>query len=257
MGKDVCILRMEGTNNEYEAFNAFQSVGCTPHYVHLNHLKKGQVSLEEFSCIFLPGGFSAGDYIRAGAIFASRLDSSSRTEIRTFVDSGKPVIGVCNGFQVLSELDYLPDLGMGERTIALGHNDTNRYECRFTFIKRINKNPILNSNFLQDTPYLVPVAHAEGKIMFRNKEVLTRIIDNHQALFEYCDENGSEEGFPWNPNGTEKNIAGISNPQGNVIGLMPHPERIVDPDIFVPERLRTPNIGVSFFKDLKKYMEKF
>lgn len=257
MGRDVCILRMEGTNNEFEAFNAFQSVGCSPHYVHLNHLRRKQLSLNDFSCIFLPGGFSAGDYIRAGAIFANRLNSSSGREIREFVDTGKPVVGICNGFQVLSELDFLPDLGIGERSIALGHNDTNRYECRLTFIKRVNKSPILNEGFPTETPFLVPVAHAEGKVVFKDHEVLQKLIEQKQVLFKYCNEYGEETGFPWNPNGTVQNIAGISNVSGNVMGLMPHPERLMDSGMALPTKLKKTSIGLSFFRDLKRYMEKF
>ena len=94
---------MEGTNNEYEAFQSFKRVGVEPTYVHVNELRRKSVSLEDFSSIFLPGGFSAGDYIRAGVILANRIASSSLPDLKKFIDTGKPVVGVCNGFQVLWE----------------------------------------------------------------------------------------------------------------------------------------------------------
>ena len=127
---------MEGTNNEYEAFQSFLRVGLNPQYVHINELKKGHNSLENFSAIFLPGGFSAGDYIRAGVIFASRIRHSSYGDLKSFVDSGKPVVGICNGFQVLSELGFLPGWDLADqREIVLGQNTSNRYECRYTYIR--------------------------------------------------------------------------------------------------------------------------
>ena len=128
---------MEGTNNEYEAFQSFRRVGLDPVYVHLNDLRHKRMDLSEFSGIFLPGGFSAGDYIRAGVIFARRLADTSLNDLKRFEDEGKPIIGVCNGFQVLTETGMLPGWGNGmSREIVLAPNDTNRYECRYTFIFR-------------------------------------------------------------------------------------------------------------------------
>ena len=255
-GREVCILRMEGTNNEFEAFNAFLDAGCEPHFIHLNMLRRKEVSLEQFNCLFLPGGFSAGDYIRAGSIFASRLRESSFSELKKFVDSGKPVIGVCNGFQVLSELGILPG-HQDRRTIALDHNDSNRYECRLTYIRRVSGNPIFRSGVEMNHPYVIPVAHAEGKILTMDHRIMERMIEEKQILFKYSDPEGNDGEYPWNPNGTPDAIAGISNPSGNVIGLMPHPERLFDREIRYLGDSGSERIGQAFFKDLSDYMVRF
>lgn len=248
---------MEGTNNEYEAFQSFQRTGFTPQYVHVNELKRKTISLEDFSTIFLPGGFSAGDYIRAGVIFANRIANASMPELKKFVDSGKPVIGVCNGFQVLSELGFLPGWDHGNsKEVVLGTNTSNRYECRYTYIRLTSKGGIFSSNFKDDMPYMIPVAHAEGKIQILERERnLQKLIDQNQVLFRYCDNEGKFGGYPWNPNGSDFDIAALSNEHGNVIGLMPHPERMfyryrkVERDIF-----STPAVGEVFFNGIKDYV---
>jgi phosphoribosylformylglycinamidine synthase len=247
---------MEGTNNEFEAFNAFLESGCEPHYVHLNQLKRREVSLEDFSGLFLPGGFSAGDYIRAGAIFANRLRNSSFIDLVNFIDSGKPVIGVCNGFQILSEMGFLPGLDK-KRAIALDHNDSNRYECRFTYIRRTSKSPVFRNNLKLNNPYVVPVAHAEGKIRFDAESTLEKLIDSGQVLFKYSTPDGLDGDYPWNPNGTTESISGLSNTEGNVIGLMPHPERLMDDNIRYSGNHGETTIGKAFFSDLKDYMSAF
>lgn len=250
---------MEGTNNEYEAYQSFSRIGLNPRYVHVNELKNKTVSLEEFSSIFLPGGFSAGDYIRAGVILANRIASSSLKELRGFIDSGKPVVGVCNGFQVLCELGFLPGWSYeNQREIVLGQNSSNRYECRYTYIKYTSNNGIFSGIFKPDTPYLVPVAHSEGKIQIQDKEKnLEKLIKDGQILFRYSDDIGNFGEYPWNPNGSDHDIAAISNPEGNVIGLMPHPERMFYRYRNVEkERFGEPAIGQMFFQSLKDYIFK-
>ncbi len=250
---------MEGTNNEYEAFQSFKRVGVEPTYVHVNELRRKSVSLEDFSSIFLPGGFSAGDYIRAGVILANRIASSSLPDLKKFIDTGKPVVGVCNGFQVLCELGFLPGWNYGNhREIVLGQNTSNRYECRNTYIRITSKNRIFTGSFKQDKSYLVPVAHAEGKIQIQKKDKnLERLLEQGQVLFRYSDPDGNFGRYPWNPNGSDHDIAAISNESGNVIGLMPHPERMfyryrnTDKAIFGEQA-----IGELFFKSIKQYIAK-
>lgn len=259
MARNVAIIRMEGTNNEHEAFQSFKRVGLNPRYVHVNELQKKKISLEDFSSIFLPGGFSAGDYIRAGVIYANRIAHSSISELKDFVNSGKPVVGVCNGFQALCELGFLPGwIDDSQREVVLGQNTSNRYECRNTYMARTAENEIFSQSFEAGKPYLAPVAHAEGKIQIHNKEKnLERLLEEGQILFRYSDEKGNFGGYPWNPNGSDFDIAAISNQQGNVIGLMPHPERMFyryrDED---KKKFGESAIGEVFFNSIKNYILK-
>lgn len=212
---------MEGTNNEYEVFNAFKNCDATPHLVHLNELARKK-NLFDYKILIIPGGFSAGDYVRAGAIFASRIRATCWEQLKRFVEEGYPVGGICNGFQVLVELGLLP--GIEERVQAcLATNDSNRFECRPVFLE-LEKTACVFTKKVSKEISLIPVAHAEGKFM-TEKSVLERMEENRQIVFRYVDEQGNHAGYPWNPNGSPGNIAGVCNPTGNVFGMMPHPER--------------------------------
>ncbi len=217
----VAILQMEGTNCEEESYTAFESTGFKPEYVHINLLKPGD--LEKYDILFIPGGFSAGDYVRAGAIFAARLKAKLWKDIVDFVNEGKIVIGVCNGFQVLIELGLLPATdGISDVPEAsLTINDSNRFECRWTYLRKIQ-----DGIFTTQVPEIIalPVAHAEGKFI-AHKRILERIEEQNQVVFRYVKPDGSLAEYPWNPNGSMNDIAAITNPDGNVMGIMPHPER--------------------------------
>lgn len=219
---------MEGTNNEEEAYLSFNRSGAESDYVHVNELKRGLKSLEDYDGAIIPGGFSAGDYVRGGAIFAARLHDSSKNDLKNFVDAGKPLIGVCNGFQVLTELGLIPDLdGKMNRSVTLTFNTSNRFECRFTYMKRVGESRIFGKSFGRDVPFQVPVAHSEGKIVIKEQEKnLKKLEENDQILFKYSNREGTSDDYPWNPNGSVGAIASLANPEGNVIGLMPHPERV-------------------------------
>ncbi len=240
------VLRMEGTNNEEEAFLSLKRSGFDPDYVHINELVKRQKFIDDYNLIFIPGGFSAGDYIRAGAIFAARL-RPFLNDIRSFIDSGRFIIGVCNGFQVLTELGLFFD---GERKIALTVNESNRFECRYTYIKLSTKKVFYD---LGNEPMQVPVAHLEGRV-FGDENTIKKLIENDQILFKYVDNNGKYAGYPWNPNGSIMNIAGITNDAGNVIGMMPHPERVYYQfQMSGIERKLKNGTGERFFNLLYKY----
>jgi len=235
----VCVLRIEGTNCEEESYQAFRRLGTKPEKVHLKQLTGTDVSPEErrslsdFQILVLPGGFSAGDYVRAGAIFAARLKSRLSKDLVDFVKEGKPVLGICNGFQVLVEVGLLPALSsvMSEGPEAvLGTNDSARFECRPTLLKKVNRGScVFTSKIPPERISLFPSAHAEGKLMFPlelSKDVVRRLDENDQIVFKYVDPEGNTAGYPWCPNGATDNIAGICNRDGNVFGLMPHPERV-------------------------------
>jgi phosphoribosylformylglycinamidine synthase I len=248
------ILRMEGTNNEEEAFLSLRRSGFESEYIHVSEI--GKKKFEDYDLLFIPGGFSAGDYVRAGAIFASRL-APHINELNKFVDSGKILIGVCNGFQVLSELGMIPDTGEErKRTMVLGTNDSDRFECRYTYIKYTSKNKIFRRHF-EGKILQVPVAHMEGKVIFDSKKTLDSVIENDQMIFQYTDINGTDSSYPWNPNGSVMDIAGLTNREGNVIGLMPHPERVYYGFQMMNDGNQHKNgTGEIFFNSLYEYTKK-
>jgi len=235
----VSVVRIEGTNCEQESYDAFERLGTNPEFVHLKQLlhidcsKDEKRNLSDFHCIMFPGGFSAGDYIRAGAIFAARMKSKLGSDLKDYVKSGYPIIGVCNGFQILTELGLLPGIKytMGDVPDAcLNINDSNRFECRPTFLKHENNGKcIFTKKITKGNIRLIPSAHAEGKLLFpldKEKDYLKELKENDQIVFRYVDPDGKYADYPWNPNGSVENIAGICNRDGNVFGMMPHPERV-------------------------------
>jgi len=180
----------------------------------------------------IPGGFSAGDYIRAGAIFAARIKSKLQNKLKEFVRQEYPILGVCNGFQVLIELGLLPGIDSVISPIpkaCLSINDSNRFECRPTLLKHENNgNCVFTTKIPKNDIRMIPSAHAEGKLLFfleKEKKYLKDLEKNDQIVFRYVDPDGNYAGYPWNPNGAVSNIAGICNHLGNVFGMMPHPER--------------------------------
>ena len=248
------ILRMEGTNNEEEAFYSLKRSGFDSEYVHISEI--GKKRFENYDLLFIPGGFSAGDYIRAGSIFAARLMPHMH-DLEKFIDSGKILIGVCNGFQVLSELGLLPDSdGKKNRSMVLAVNNSNRFECRYTYVRYTSRNKIFRKYF-SDRIFQVPVAHMEGKVMFDSDKTLDSVLDNGQMLFQYTNEKGTDSSYPWNPNGSIMDIAALSNRSGNVIGLMPHPERVYySYQLMHDGNVYEDGTGKLFFDSLYQYTRK-
>lgn len=230
----LAILSIEGTNCDDELREALATLGARPEVVHLKQFEGREVTpemrrrLSDYQALFIPGGFSAGDYVRAGAIFAARVRAAIGPELEEFIRSGRIVAGVCNGFQVLTELGLLPgrpDGRLAAPEVALMTNDSGHYECRPTFVAwEGGIFPPLRS-FPKGTRFLFPSAHAEGKLVIGSDARLRSLEENGQVLFRWVAPDGSRATYPWNPNGSEANIAGLTNRDGNVFGLMPHPER--------------------------------
>ena len=171
--------------------------------------------LQGVDFIVLPGGFSFGDYLRSGAI--ARF-SPIMTEVIKFANNGGYLLGICNGFQVLTESGLLPG--------ALLHNQNRKFICRNIHLKAETSNSLLTSQIDPQKAFKIPIAHGEGNY-FADAEVLQSLKDNDQILFRYCDESGIVTDDA-NPNGSLENIAGVCNINRNVFGLMPHPERASD-----------------------------
>lgn len=231
----VAVVRMEGSNCEDELHRAFAALGARPELVHLNQLTgrceaEDRRSLEDYQVLMFPGGFSAGDYIRAGAIFAARMKAAIGKEVERFVSAGKPIGGFCNGFQVMVEMGLLPGLEgplSPQPEAALHVNDSGHYECRPTLLRHEGR-CAFTSRIPKGKVLAIPSAHAEGKLLFRGKEhkrIVERLEEQGQVVFRFVDAKGKPGAYPWNPNGSDRGIAGICNPGGTVFGLMPHPER--------------------------------
>jgi phosphoribosylformylglycinamidine synthase subunit PurQ / glutaminase len=233
----VGVLLIEGTNCEDESVAFFRHLGARAEKVHLKQLTGDAPAemvrkLDDFDILMIPGGFAAGDYVRAGAIFAARLRSRVGEDLTEFIEAGKPVFGVCNGFQVLVEAGLLPALG-GTMTdtpeAVLATNDSGHYECRPSFLRLDNRGSCAFTKKLKRRDVVTFIsAHAEGKLLFpkdRQAKVLRELADNDQVVFRFVDDTGRAGRYPWNPSGTTDGIAAMCNRDGNVLGVQPHPER--------------------------------
>jgi len=269
----IAIIRIEGTNCEQESYDAFKRLGTKPEFVHLKQLLHIDCNDDEkrdifdYQCLMIPGGFSAGDYIRAGAIFAARIKSKLADQLKDYVTQQYPILGVCNGFQVLIELGLLPgiDTIMDPYPLAcLDRNDSSRFECRPTFLKHENKGTCcFTSRIPRNNILMIPSAHAEGKLVFpldEQEKYIQKLEDNDQIVFRYVTPDGDYGGYPWNPNGSLSNIAGICNSMGNVFGMMPHPERVFykfqHPDWDATNKKKNNGDGRAVFESVLTYISK-
>ncbi len=228
----ICVLRVGGTNCDAETQRAFQELGVQAQVLHINELIK-QHNLLDFHALVFPGGFSFGDYVRSGVIFARMLSAKLGKEINTFVDEGRPILGICNGFQILVEYGLLPGFdGVSDYPEAtLTTNEPQGFKCNWINLKHENNGKCVFTTKIPKNKILkMPIAHGEGRLLFpkeKEQKMLEKLLDDDMLVFRYCSENGeSAEGkYPINPNGSFNDIAGICNREGNIFGLMPHPER--------------------------------
>ncbi len=222
----VCVLRTAGTNCDKEAAFAFSEAGAVAELIHINRLFEGESRLNDYQILVVPGGFSYGDDIAAGKILANELRFKLVEDIKQFIRDGKLIIGICNGFQVLVKSGLLPGNDTLTQEASLIINDSGKFEDRWAYLKSLQSKCVWTKN-LPGVIYL-PVAHGEGKFIMKDKSALERIKRNGQVVFQYCDEEGALSGYPFNPNGSVDNIAGICDETGRILGLMPHPERHVE-----------------------------
>ncbi len=232
MKPKVCVLRTAGTNCDQEAAFAFSKVGASVELVHVNTLIRQEDSLAEYQILAIPGGFSYGDDIAAGKILANELRHKLIDDLKRFVEAGKLIIGICNGFQILVKSGLLPGNKELKQDASLIINDSGKFEDRWVYLKSqaTSHKPQVECVWTQNLPEVIylPVAHGEGKFLTQDKTVLERLKKNGQIAFQYCDEQGNLSGYPYNPNGSQDNIAGITDETGRIFGLMPHPERHID-----------------------------
>lgn len=231
MKPKTLILRTAGTNCDAETVHAFELAGAQAERVHINRLLESPGILDTYQILALPGGFSYGDDIAAGKILANQLVHHLADALHRFVDSGRPVIGICNGFQVLVKTNLLPGPvgGRTGQTCTLAHNDGGRFIDRWVSLTARPGKCIWTPNL---PPVIeLPIAHGEGKFVAADESVVRALWEDGQIALTYARPDGSlaKGAAPFNPNGSTDDIAGVCDATGLVFGLMPHPERYVDP----------------------------
>jgi phosphoribosylformylglycinamidine synthase len=220
------ILRAPGTNCDAEAVTAFELVGASAKRVHVNAVRETPRLLRDAQILVIPGGFSYGDDVAAGKVFALQLQHFFADALRRFRDEEKLILGICNGFQVLLKAGLLVVAADEGPWATLAFNDSGKFEDRWITMQATPGNcPFLNKI---DRIY-APIAHGEGNFVCRKDWIVKGLSQSGQVVLRYVDEKGHRGGYPVNPNGSQDDIAGICDATGRVMGLMPHPERHLFP----------------------------
>ena len=279
MKPKALILQAHGTNRDYDVAEALTLAGADPNGIPLNALRAGKEHFADYQILVLAGGFSYADALGAGKLLALDLNSYFNDEISAFVDSGKPVIGICNGFQALVKSGILPGLAViaknheaamkqppikqgvpkqggiaslpaiaRDDSATLTFNAQGHFECRWVTLKPVSQKCVWTRRLNESIT--CPIAHGEGNFQTINQSQLARLAFNDQIALTYVRNDGSaaKGEYPANPNGSALDIAGICNPQGNVLGLMPHPENHIYPYQYpLHTRAVTGGSGLSLF----------
>lgn len=251
---NVCVLNAQGINCNDETGFAFEQAGARSEQVHISQLVDHSRSLDDFQILALSGGFSYGDDVQSGRILGIELRTQLSDDLNRFVAAGKTIIGICNGFQVLTETGLLPSgqITHGQaKPVSLVHNENGQFVDDWCHLEvRSSRSVFVEQETLAELIEL-PVAHGEGRIVSANPVTLWSLRDNGQVVFCYSNQFGeATERFPDNPNGSAYGIAGICDETGQVLGMMPHPERFVTHTQHPNWRRRTDLVaqGLSIFQ---------
>lgn len=215
----VIILRTAGTNCDNETASAFEMAGAEPELVHINELTRDEKFLKDYQILAIPGGFTYGDDIASGKILANEIKYKLNKDIKDFINTGKLIIGICNGFQALVKAGILPGINSGAIEATLSFNDSGSFIDKWVYLKApkaklAEEHKCVWTRGLKETIYL-PIAHGEGKFIPKDNFILNQLRKTSQIVFKYAD----------NPNGSVDDIAGICDTTGRILGMMPHPER--------------------------------
>ena len=250
------VLRAAGINCDMETEHAFELAGAQAQRTHINRIIEDKTLLDEFQIIVFPGGFSYGDDVGAGKILANQIRHHLYEPLRKFIDDGKLVLGICNGFQVLVKTGILPGNNStdNQQEVTITNNDSGKFEDRWVYLAPQTDKCV----FIEPGRQIyLPVAHAEGKIVTKNEASLEQLKSAGHVAFKYVGENGNEGAYPINPNGSMDSIAGLTDTTGRVLGLMPHPERFVRPTHHPRwSRLKEKpaSDGITIFNNAVKYI---
>jgi len=253
------VLRAAGINCDLETEYALELAGAGAQRTHINRLVEDKNVLEQFQILVIPGGFSYGDDVAAGKILANQIVHHLYEPVQKFIEQGKLVLGICNGFQVLVKAGILPGRSSKEQQqdVTITYNDSAKFEDRWVYLAPQTDRCV----FIEPGRQIyLPVAHGEGKVVTRDNTTLEELRTEGHVAFKYVDENGREGDYPVNPNGSVGSIAALTDTTGRVLGLMPHPERFVRPTQH-PRWSRLENVdsdGMTIFRNAVKYVqEKF
>jgi len=225
MQPKTAIITGYGINCEEETAHCFNQSGAKSEIIHINSLISKEKKLSSYQILAFPGGFSYGDDTGSGNALANKIKNNILDDVLKFASEDKLVIGICNGFQILTNLGLLPATKnqYGERQSILMHNSSVRYQCRWVYVKNTSTKCIWTKGI---TMMHLPIAHGEGNF-YVEPDVLAAMKRKQQIVFKYVTENGKPANgeFPHNPNGAMEDISGICDESGRIFGLMPHPER--------------------------------
>jgi phosphoribosylformylglycinamidine synthase I len=258
----IAVMQFPGTNCEHECLVSVKTVGMDGELFRWNRPAK---ELSTFDGFIIPGGFSYQDRVRAGAIASKEPVMDA---LKDEAANGKPIIGICNGFQILVESGLLPGTGNVDMALAQNVMVSNKkivrrgYYCDWITLKHDTSPKRCSGSFIIEKGALLqmPIAHGEGNLVTMNEGLIKKLNENGQVVFRYCDNQGREvPDFPINVNGSTENIAGICNKEGNVLGMMPHPERAFFSYQLLPNDPRKHSVqagpGRLIFESMKQYIE--
>jgi phosphoribosylformylglycinamidine synthase len=248
------VLRAAGINCDMETEYALELAGAKAQRVHINRIIEDKGLLDEFQIIVFPGGFSYGDDVAAGKILANQIVHHLFEPIQKFIEEGRLVLGICNGFQVLVKMGILPggNSSKHQEDVTITYNDSGKFEDRWVYLAPQTERCVFIGRGRQ---IYLPIAHAEGKVVTKDAGTLEELKSEGHVAFKYVDENGEEGDYPINPNGSMDSIAGLTDTTGRVLGLMPHPERFVRPTQH-PRWSRLENVdndGMTIFANALEY----
>lgn len=256
------VLRAAGVNCDLESQHALELAGAQAVRVHINQVIKTPDLLDQYQILILPGGFSYGDDVAAGKIMANQMVHHLRDRLAKFIEDGKLVLGICNGFQVLIKMGLVPGFGgpggmtLTESGVTLGDNDSGKFEDRWVHLEPGTNRCV----FIEKGQRIyLPVAHGEGKIMVEDAAILERMKSEGYVAYRYVDSEGNRGGFPINPNGSTDSIAALTDSTGRVLGMMPHPERYVrrtqHPHWTRLEKSDAAGDGLTIFRNAVNYVK--